>query len=116
MPHLHLETTPGLVEEGETDAILGRLVARLGTYPTIAVRGVKAYRTVYPEYAIGDGGPDGFVHLTVAILDGRAPSLVADMADGMYAELKACFRGSLDASRAKATMELREMASATYRK
>lgn len=116
MPHIHLETTPGLVEAGRTPEILRALVARLSSFPTIGAHGVKAYVTVYDPFAIGEGGAPGFVHLRVEILDGRGPSLVQEMADGMYAELKARFAESLADGAAKATMELRQMASPTYRK
>ena len=116
MPHIHLETTPGLVEADRTPEILRALVARLSGFPTIGAPGVKAYGTVYESHAIGEGGAPGFVHLRVEIMDGRGPSLVQEMADGMYAELKAQFAQSLGSGAAKATMELREMASPTYRK
>ena len=120
MPHLHLETTPDLVEAPETDAILRRLADRLSAFPTISPAVVKAYATVYDTYTLGDGtaesGGHGFVHLSVAILDGRAANLVADMADAVYAELKVAYRTSLDAGRVKVTLELREMPARTYRK
>lgn len=116
MPHIHLETTSGLVEASRTPEILRALVARLSLFPTIGAHGVKAYSTVYESFAIGEGGPSGFVHLRVEILDGRDPSLVQEMADGMYDELKARFAQSLGSGAAKATMELREMASPMYRK
>ncbi len=116
MPHIHLETTPGLVEETRTNEILRALVARLCAFPTIVSPGVKGYASVYDRTAIGEGGAPGFIHLRVEILAGRGPSLVQEIADGMYAELKAQFSVSLTAGAAKATMELREMNSATYRK
>lgn len=116
MPHLHLQTTPGLVEAAETDAILRRLADRISAFPTINAPIVKAYDTVYDRHVIGDGSESGFVHLEVAILDGRAPSLVADIADALYSELKACYRTTLESGRAKVTLELREMPARTYRK
>ena len=118
MPHLRLDITPNLAERSREGEILRALVARLSSFPTIVAPGVKAYASTFGEgqFAIGDDAPPGFVHLRVEILAGREPALVQEIADGMYAELKAQFAESLESGAAKATMELREMATPTYRK
>ena len=116
MPHIHLEVTPGLAEGERTAEILRALVARLCAFPTIGAHGVKAYTTEHREFALGEGAAPGFVHLTVAILYGRGPDLVREIADGMYVELEAQFAESLASGAAKATMELRQMHADTYRK
>lgn len=116
MPHLHLETTPGLVENDRREAILQRLVARIGTMPTVAAAAVKGYATILDPVVIGAGGRAGFAHLNVAILEGRGPDLVSTIADGLYEELKSCFRESLTGGLVALTLELREMPKSKYRR
>ncbi len=116
MPHIKLQTTSDVVENQDLVEILERLVAKLASFETIHSHAIKAYHNLQHTWLIGDGGPHGFIHCEVAILDGRPQELKNAIADGMYAELLECFAASCDSKEAGITLELREMDHLTYRK
>lgn len=116
MPHIRLETTADLPENADVMDILESLTAELCAHPTISAAGVKATHVMHRQWVQGEGATSGFVHLEVALLAGRPPELLARISDAMYAELLGSFSESVEAGEAKLTMELREMAPATYRK
>ncbi len=116
MPHLVLETTADLPENGAIPDILEALVARLSTFETVASSSVKAYHTLRANWTMGAGAPPGFAHLTVAIMSGRPLELRQSIADGMYDELRGHFAMSLAAEEVQLTLEVREMDRDTYRK
>ncbi len=114
MPHIHLETTSDLIENVQIPQILEALVARLCSFETINPAAVKAYHSLRSVWFMGEGAPAGFAHCSVGILAGRPEELRRQIADGMYAELKAQFVDS--GVGAGLTLEVREMDAATYRK
>ena len=116
MPHIILETSSDVVENQDVVDILEHLVRKLGTFDTIGSHAIKAYHSLRHTWLIGEGGPHGFIHCEVAILNGRPRELVNTIADGMYEELLACFHASRDSGEAGITLELREMDKETYRK
>jgi 5-carboxymethyl-2-hydroxymuconate isomerase len=116
MPHIHLETTADLPENGNIPDILEALVRRLAAFETVKPAAVKAYHTLRSNWAIGEGGPPGFAHCTVMIVTGRTPALKGEIADGMYEELCSHFTMSLENAEVGVTLELREMEKETYRK
>jgi 5-carboxymethyl-2-hydroxymuconate isomerase len=114
MPHIHLETTAGLQENGSVHKILEQLAKHLSTYETIASASVKAYHTQREHWAMGEGATPGFIHCTVSVLSGRPLVLRRAIAEGMYALLREQFRSSVEAGEAAITFELREMDKDTY--
>lgn len=116
MPHIHLETTADLAENGQVPDILEALVAKLGTYESILASSIKAYHTLRVNWHMGEGAPSGFAHCTVAIMTGRPLELRQTIAAGMYAELKHQFASSLENREVSLTLELREMDRDTYMK
>lgn len=116
MPHIHLETTADLPENGNIPDILEALVAKLCTYETIQSASVKAYHLLRSNWHMGEGAPPGFCHCTVAILDGRPLGLRKQIAEGMYTELKSHFDMSLENQEVSITLEVREMDRETYMK
>lgn len=116
MPHLHLETTADLPENGAIPDILEALVAKLSEFESITSSAVKAYHTLRVNWAMGEGAAPGFAHLTIAILSGRPIELRKFIADGLWAELQAQFADSVAAGDAQLTLEVREMEPETYRK
>lgn len=116
MPHIFLQTTSDVVENQDIVDILEKLVARLSTFDTIGSHAIKAYHSLSHTWLIGSGGPNGFIHCEVAILDGRDSALKKQITDGMYEELLECFHASRDSKEAGITLELREMDRETYRK
>lgn len=116
MPHVHLDTTADLPENAQVPDILEALVAELSKYETISVSSIKAYHTLRPNWAMGAGAPEGFAHLTVAILAGRSLELRKRISDGLWRVMREQFAQSLDANEVQLTLELREMDPQTYRK
>ena len=116
MPHINLETTSDVVENQDIVDILERLVNKLATFDTVSSHAIKAHHALRHTWLIGEGGPHGFIHCEVAILTGRPQDLKNAIADGMFAELVACFPASHESKEAGITLELREMEKETYRK
>lgn len=116
MPHIILETTADLQENGAIPDILEALVERLSGYETVAPKAIKAYHTLRSVWQMGESAPEGFAHCTVCVLTGRPAELKRQIADGLYEELKKHFAASLHAGEISLTLELREMDAETYRK
>jgi 5-carboxymethyl-2-hydroxymuconate isomerase len=116
MPHLHLETTADLPENSQIPDILSELVRVLCEFETITAPSVKAYHSLRSNWVMGEGAAPGFAHCTCSILEGRAQELRVRMADALYAAMQQCFAESLGVNDVQVTLELREMASSTYRK
>jgi 5-carboxymethyl-2-hydroxymuconate isomerase len=115
MPHLHLETTADLPENGDIPEILEALVATFSQIETVKPPTIKAYHTLRSVWMVGEGHPEGFAHLQVCVLAGRPVELRQKMADAMMGVMKASFEQSLSASEVAVTVEVREMDPATYR-
>ena len=116
MPHIHLETTSDLPENGNIPDILEALVAKLSTFETVQPAAIKAYHTLRSNWAMGAGAPPGFAHCTVMIVTGRPLELRQTMAKEMYAEMRSHFGMSLEHDEVGLTLELREMDKETYQK
>jgi len=116
MPHIHLETTADLSENGAIPDILEALVEKLCTYDTVSSTSVKAYHTLRSNWVMGEGAPAGFAHCTVMILAGRPPELKKKIATGLYAVMKEQFGMSRENNEVSLTLELRDMDAETYQK
>lgn len=116
MPHLILETTADLPENGHIPDILEALVAKAAEFPTVDAKALKGYHTLRANWVMGAGAQPGFAHLSFWVLSGRPEELRKRMADDLYAVLKECFAESLAANEVSLTLEIREMDPATYRK
>jgi 5-carboxymethyl-2-hydroxymuconate isomerase len=116
MPHIILETTADLPENGQIPDILEGLVTRLSTMETVQSASVKAYHHLRSNWVMGAGAPPGFAHCTVAILTGRPLELRQRIAQEMYEELRSHFTMSLENEEVSITLELREMEKETYHK
>lgn len=115
MPHLHLETTADLPENGDIPEILEALVAAFSQIETVRLATIKAYHTLRSVWMVGEGHPEGFGHLQVSVLAGRPVELRQKMADAMMAVMRDSFGQSLSAGDVAVTVEVREMDPATYR-
>lgn len=116
MPHLQLELDSGSAARLDVAAVLRGLVAELSDIETVDPSAVKAYARKADRWAMGRGAPEGFIHLTVAVLDGRGPDVLSQMADRLYACLQTACGPALGDGTVSLTLEVREMARATYRK
>lgn len=114
MPHIHLETTADLPENGNVPDILEALVARLATFETVASDQIKARHSLRSNWIMGEGAPAGFAHCSVSILDGRPLELRKRMGEGMYQVLCEQFAESMAAKEVAVSLEIREMNRDTY--
>ncbi|CAN5436568.1 hypothetical protein BH11ARM2_BH11ARM2_31280 [soil metagenome] len=116
MPHIHLQTSADLHENGDVPQILQRLVETLSVIESVKPAAVKAYHTLRSNWIVGEGHPEGFAHVEVAVLEGRSEAWRVGVADAMFAAMLECFAMSLEGGDVAATPEVREMAGATYRR
>jgi len=114
MPHLQVEFSRDLSTKIRTEKLLKALVAALSERETVDPRAVKAYARCADHWAMGDGAPPGFLHVTVCVLEGRSEEWESQTADHLYTVLlKELEEAALGAS---VTLEFRRMEARTYRK
>jgi 5-carboxymethyl-2-hydroxymuconate isomerase len=106
MPHIIIEHSDN-VEVQQAMAALHDYVSHCGLFSPHAV---KARSLAFKEYMLVEGAAS-FVHITIAILDGRTEQERIECADGAFAVAKTHLP-SVD----KLSLELREMNTQTYRK
>jgi 5-carboxymethyl-2-hydroxymuconate isomerase len=116
MPHLHLSTSSNLVENVDLPDILRALADELSAHESIESASVKAYHSLHHTWAMGEGAPGGFAHLSVRLLSGRPEALRQQIADALLIRMSMLFRASLETGEAGLTVEVVEMDRATYRK
>ncbi len=116
MPHLQLEFSSNVAPLIDVEGVLNELVDELAGFDTVESRAIKAYARVCESWAMGSGAKEGFIHLTLCVLDGRDPSLLAQMADGLYHRLRTACHQAWESGKAGLTVEVRQMDRATYRK
>lgn len=114
MPHLKLDVSSNALEGTDLSTVLNQLVAELSRYETIDSASVKAYFREHSLWAMGEGARPGFIHLEVAILDGRPLDLKQRIAQGMRGVLESAFATVLAGGAAGLTIEVRDMDRATY--
>ena len=114
MPHIHLETTADLPENADVPDILEALAATLSAQESVKPATVKAYHTLRSVWAVGEGAPEGFAHLTLGLLSGRSPELRRTISEAAMATLRERFAASLEAKEVALTLEVREMDASTY--
>ncbi|MBS1716050.1 MAG: hypothetical protein JST30_17115 [Armatimonadetes bacterium] len=114
MPHLQLELSEGLLSRVAVDDLLKSLADGLALRETVDPAAVKAYARVAAHWAMGQGAPESFVHLTVCVLEGRTPEWESETSDVLYGLLAAGL-GPVAAT-ASVTLEFRRMERRTYRK
>jgi 5-carboxymethyl-2-hydroxymuconate isomerase len=114
MPHIHLETTSDLYENGDIPDILEALVAELARQPSVRAETIKAYHSLRSVWAVGEGHPPGIAHCTVKVLSGRSTEVRAAMAASLLDLLRQRFSISLDSGEVRVSIEIREMDSETY--
>jgi len=102
---------------------LSDLSETLGACETVAPASIKAYANVRTVWVTGTGAPPEFVHLEIALLDGRPQALRAEIADRLAERLILPFRAGvmegrvgLTEGRVGLTLEVRTMDREIYRK
>lgn len=112
MPHLRLSSSPGALTNEESRSLLSELCQDFCAMETVDSATVKAYYSEVQEFVMGQGAPEGFVHLEASILTGRSEELRGRIAR----ELVQVMRRHLDSRGLSITVEVREMEKAGYAK
>lgn len=114
MPHIRLHTSADLVENVDIPDILARLVQELGAFESVLPRRIKAYHTLHNNWAMGEGGPPGFVHCQVLIKSGRTHEQIESIREVLFATLLECFSKSYGEKEAAISLEVRELSANGY--
>jgi len=110
MPHIELRVSPNLIGKADSQGLLGKLVARLAEFDTVSPAAIKGYHVNILNHTMGEGAPDGFIHVTASILSGRPVELRREMGQALHAIVKE----EADKHAAGASVEVREMDKETY--
>jgi 5-carboxymethyl-2-hydroxymuconate isomerase len=112
MPHLRLSSSPGALTKEEAGSLLRELCTVFCLMETVDSATVKAYFSEVQDFVMGEGAPDGFVHLEASILTGRTEELRGRIAKDLVQVMKK----HLDSRGLSITVEVREMDKAGYAK
>lgn len=112
MPHAVLEYSANLASSQDISDLLGKAHAVMnasGLFDSAAIKS-RAFQTEH--YCVGEQGSGGaFIHITIALLEGRTLEQRADLTKAMFE----AFRGVLD-DNVSLSVDIREMVKQTYRK
>jgi len=115
MPHLTLEYSDNLPETPDFGALFARLHAGLVEHGPFQLSQIKSRAIPCNQFLIGTGLPESiFVHLTVAILDGRPSAQRKQIGEHLLAVLREAFAPSWKNRPCDITVEIREMSRETY--
>ncbi|MFM9873910.1 MAG: hypothetical protein ACKVQS_10660 [Fimbriimonadaceae bacterium] len=111
MPHLQIDHYPNF----PTKNLLKLLVEELCKIETIDPAAVKAYSRLADQFEPGYMAPNGFVHLTICVLEGRNQEVLERMSDQLY-KIGSDFIKENTKSPVSWTLDIREMTRHTYKK
>ena len=115
MPHLTLEYTANLEEKAPTPELMLRVHALLESVAGIKAENCKSRWRKVEGWVVAEGEPQGaFVHLSLRILEGRAPELKAAVGAESLEILKAHFTPAPDGLDLQITVEVEEIRKAFY--
>jgi 5-carboxymethyl-2-hydroxymuconate isomerase len=115
MPHLVLEYSANTPDEPDFGSVLARLHEALCATGPFDIAKVKSRVIRHEWFRVADGAPDrAFVHLTVAVLEGREPEVLHNAAGVMLGVLREAFPKSHAERRCDFTLEVREMPKQLY--
>ncbi len=116
MPHIRMLVTSNAIQDAYIPAVLSELVKTLAGFETIDSKSIKAYCRDLPQWSMGEGATEGFVHVEVCILSGRDLALRKTIAEWMEKVLRTHYQAAINEGRVGVTVELREMDRETYQK
>lgn len=117
VPHLTLEYSGDHPAISRARDVLHRLHALIASVESFSLEDIKSRAVVHDVTLVGDGStPTAFVHLTVAILDGRPLTLRQRIATECLALLRHAVAEADGATPCEVTVEIREMERASYAK
>jgi 5-carboxymethyl-2-hydroxymuconate isomerase len=117
MPHLVLEYSANVPDALDADELLGRLHATLAAAGPFPLAATKSRILRHDQYRVADGAKDlAFVHLTVAVLEGRERSVLQAAGRSLLAVLEEAFPRARSERHCSFSVELREMTRELYTK
>lgn len=117
MPHLVLELSDNLIDRPDLRAVLLELHEVLVATGAFAREDIKSRVLRHATFAVADGAPErAFVALEIRILEGRSEAVKAAASDGALAVLERAFPASLARLPVGLSVEVRDMARASYRR
>ena len=117
MPHLVLDHAADIAQLMDIPVLLKDLSRRLGGIETFDLAAVKARAQSFDIYTVSAKGPEvPFVHLSVNIMEGRTPEIIAQVREAMFSILSAAVTHACSDSPCSVTIEIRDMSKAGYKK
>jgi len=117
MPHLVLELSDNLIDRPDLRAVLLELHEVLMATGAFAREDIKSRVLRHATFAVADGAPErAFVALEIRILEGRSDAVKAAASEGALAVLERAFAASLERLPVGLSVEVRDMARASYRR
>ena len=115
MPHLILEYTNNLPESVDFGALFARLHASVAEVATVPITQVKSRAVPLDVFRVGHGDAASvFVHLTVALLEGRDTALQKRLGERLMGHLREAFARAYAERPCDITIEMHEMRRPTY--
>ncbi|WP_240376803.1 5-carboxymethyl-2-hydroxymuconate Delta-isomerase [Bacillus piscicola] len=118
MPHVTIEYTDNLKEEGDISSLLKKIndaiIAQGGTFP---VGGIRSRAIELHDYVTADGSEDdAFVHGQLKIGGGRSEADKKKVCDAIFEVMTDHFAALFEKRYLALSFELHEFQSATYKK
>ena len=114
MPRMYLQDTENVPEISPASEHLRLHCHLMCEHEAIDPKTVKAFFHEHHSWAMGEGAPEGFVNLKIAMLP-RADGVKEEISDMMHAKLCELYKESLDAGRAAVSVDVRTMDADAYR-
>lgn len=118
MPHIIIEYTKNLVEEGDIPALLQKINDALLEHPTIIpIGGLRTRAIRLDEYVVADGvQDDAFVHATMKLGGGRTEEQLQLVGDAAFNTIVEHFQTIFDARSLALSLEMQILDRPTYKK
>jgi 5-carboxymethyl-2-hydroxymuconate isomerase len=117
MPHLVLEYSANVPDPLDAAALLARLHATLAAAGPFPLAATKSRVVCHDHFRVADGARDvAFVHLSVAVLEGRERAVLQAAGRSLLAVLEDAFPRARAERHCSFSVELREMARDLYAK
>ena len=116
MPHLIFDSSPGLLSNSVKQDLLDQCVVHFSQFETIEAKNVKARFFESSCFSMGEGAGDSYLHLTISVIEGRSPEVLDHLGRGMHQFLITLLASAKNAQQTNITLELRQMAQASYYK
>ena len=117
MPHAILEYSQNVVETVDHHEFFRRLHEIIVSSGPFSLADIKSRVVRHDHFYVADGNPHHvFAHLSISVLEGRDVAIRRALAEGALALLREAYAVSFEKLNCHLSVEVREMARATYLK